>query len=35
MVIVVPQGDEMDWTRQAAFYDPTYEYLKRIGFDVI
>jgi len=32
MVIVVPQGDPNDPTRQQEFYDPTYEYLKQIGF---
>lgn len=31
MVIVVPEGSEEDPTRSAAFYDSTYEYLKRIG----
>ncbi len=32
MVIVVPAGDREDPTRAPAFYDPTYEYLKGIGF---
>ncbi len=32
MVIVVPSGDEKDPTRSPSFYDPTYEYLRRIGF---
>lgn len=31
MVIVVPNGDPADATRQSGFYDPTYEYLKNIG----
>lgn len=31
LVIVVPEGDELDATRQAAFYDPTFEYLREIG----
>lgn len=31
MVIVVPQGDCEDPTRDPAFYDPIYEYLKGIG----
>jgi hypothetical protein len=31
MVIVVPYGDPADPTRKPEFYDPTYEYLKRIG----
>jgi hypothetical protein len=35
MVIVVPYGDEEDPTRKAEYYDPTYEYLCRIGFPVI
>jgi len=32
MVIVVPQGDVDDPTRNPAFYDPTYDYLQTIGF---
>ena len=32
MVIVIPEGDTKDPTRNPIFYDPTYEYLKRIGF---
>lgn len=32
MVIVVPEGDPNDPTRRQEFYDPTYEYLKQIGF---
>ena len=35
MVIVVPEGDAEDHTRPATFYDPTFEYLKSIGFPVI
>ena len=35
MVIVVPAGDREDPTRDPAFYDPTFEYLNRIGFRVI
>lgn len=35
MVIVVPQGDWEDLTRKKEFYDPTFEYLKEIGFKVI
>jgi hypothetical protein len=31
MVIVVPNGDPTDPTRQSGFYDPTYEYLRAIG----
>jgi hypothetical protein len=32
MVIVVPVGDSEDPTRKAEFYDPTFEYLRIIGF---
>ena len=35
MVIVVPEGDAEDMTRKHEFYDPTFEYLKEIGFEVI
>jgi DUF2075 family protein len=35
MVIVVPPGDSNDPTRYPMFYDPTFEYLKKIGFKVI
>ena len=35
MVIVVPEGDEKDPTRHSEIYDPTWEYLKNIGIDVI
>ena len=35
MVIVVPQGDSGDPTRLPEFYDPTFEYLKSIGFPEI
>lgn len=35
MVIVVPSGDPEDDTRKTSFYDPTFEYLQHIGFDVI
>lgn len=31
MVIVVPEGDPGDPTRDASFYNPTYQYLARIG----
>ncbi|MCB9840681.1 MAG: DUF2075 domain-containing protein [Phycisphaeraceae bacterium] len=33
MVIVVPEGDEGDPTRDPTFYDPTYEYLLDLGVD--
>ena len=35
MVIVVPEGDPNDPTRDPNFYNPTFEYLKSIGFDVL
>jgi DUF2075 family protein len=35
MVIVVPEGDVDDNTRNPAFYDVTYAYLAEIGFTVI
>ena len=35
MVIVVPPGDKEDPTRNPDFYNPTYNYLKTIGFSEI
>jgi len=35
MVIVVPPGEKNDPTRIPDFYDPTYTYLKKIGFSEI
>lgn len=35
MVIVVPKGDANDPTRKSVYYDPTYKYLQRIGFDIL
>jgi hypothetical protein len=35
MVIVVPEGDEEDGTRNPAFYNDTYHYLASIGLQVI
>jgi len=35
MVIVVPQGDSEDSTRNPLFYDTTFEYLKEIGFTIL
>lgn len=35
IVIVVPQGNVEDKTRDPAFYDPTFEYLCEIGFTVL
>jgi hypothetical protein len=32
MVIVVPPGDSEDKTRNPAHYDPTFEYLRKVGF---
>lgn len=35
MIIVVPEGDNDDHTRQPEFYNETFEYLKEIGFEII
>jgi hypothetical protein len=35
MVIVVPPGDPHDQTRRHDFYDPTFEYLRGVGIDVL
>lgn len=35
MIIVVPEGDREDLTRKSEFYDPTFEYLRGIGFKTI
>jgi hypothetical protein len=35
MVIVVPNGDPDDPTRNREFYDPTFEYLSAIGFQTL
>ena len=35
MVIVVPSGDKEDHTRNSSFYDPIFEYLAEIGFEII
>jgi hypothetical protein len=35
MVIVVPNGSDDDHTRKHNYYDPTFDYLKEIGFEVI
>lgn len=35
MVLVIPDGDNEDQTRSSAYYDPTFEYLKGIGFSEI
>lgn len=35
MAIFVPEGDSEDHTRKAAFYDGTYEYLRRVGVPTI
>jgi hypothetical protein len=35
MVIVVPEGDPLDPTRKPEFYNPTFEYLRNIGFQII
>jgi DUF2075 family protein len=35
MVIVIPEGSSEDHTRKSEFYDPTFEYLKGIGIQMI
>ena len=35
MVIVVPPGDDNDKTRRPEFYDPTFNYLRELGFPAI
>ena len=35
MVIVVPQGTPEDPTREPAFYDGTYHYLRNIGIQEV
>lgn len=35
MVIVVPEGNLDDLTRHSVFYDPTWDYLESIGFEII
>lgn len=35
MVIVVPEGDNEDFSRLSEFYDPIYDYLVSIGFEVL
>ena len=35
MVIVVPEGNPEDYTRKSEYYDPTFNYLKRLGLKVI
>ena len=35
MIIVVPEGDPLDKTRDSQKYDPTWNYLREIGLDVI
>ena len=35
MVIVVPEGDRNDPTRHPDFYDPTFAYLKSVGFQIL
>ena len=35
MVIVVPEGDELDPTRDSSYYDPVWAYLKDIGLELL
>jgi hypothetical protein len=35
MVVVVPKGEEQDPTRAPEYYDPTFDFLRRIGLPVL
>ena len=35
MVVVVPYGDNEDQTRINSYYDPTFNYLRSIGFEIL
>lgn len=35
IIIVIPEGDDEDYTRLSLFYDGTYEYFKKIGIQEI
>ena len=35
MIIVIPEGDPLDITRNSKNYDPTWNYLKDVGLDII
>jgi hypothetical protein len=35
MVVVVPQGDNEDLTRDPVYYDATFDYLRRSGMQLI
>lgn len=35
MVIVVPNGDDFDHTRQSTYYDETFNYLQTLGLKII
>ncbi len=35
MIIYIPYGSTEDGTRKSQFYDPTFEYLSQIGFEVV
>ncbi len=35
MVIVVPEGDSSDPTRDSAYYDPTFQYLAELGLAIL
>ena len=35
MIIVVPEGDPDDPTRSPEFYDPTFIYLREVGFSIV
>ena len=35
MVIVVPEGDLEDATRHESFYNETFEYLRKLGIEIL
>lgn len=35
LIIVIPNGDAEDPTRRSEYYDCTFEYLKKIGFEIL
>jgi hypothetical protein len=35
MIIVVPPGDPTDPTRDPDYYNPTFNYLREIGFETV
>ena len=35
MIVVVPEGNDTDITRARRYYDDTYEYLVKVGLEVV